>query len=413
METKKKGTGIMKKIFLLTICTFFAQLSYTQNITFYSADFERGVKDYLQIDSSAVVTVEMADLITSLDLSGRGIADIRDIINFQNVSRLDLSGNYLSDISDLVNLSYLIDLDISNNILQNIDLLNFTSSTNMFVNVSLNYITDFSMLRQNTQCLFTLVGTTLQRDLNETILSIGTFYSDVDKNGNATITYSAMTNQDYPVMLNVQNISEQINADNSLYDYFLPNSINKVEQTTITMGEQSDTTYIVPLLHKNVTKGHSITIPLGLPEDYDVRVYYNTIQEAVELQGNNIVYTATDSFDGDTIYYEFRKEGQIKGYSRIYLQESTTRIDEINTNNLIIYPNLVSSICNVIVPDELRQGEVSLAIVTTLGQVVHQENIQDKLTVLDVSGLANGVYFVVIFNQEKIISNKKLIKNAQ
>ena len=395
----------MKKLFLLIICALFAQLSYSQNITFYSADFERGVKDYLQIDSSAVVTVEMANAITILDLSGLGITDIRDIINFQNVSKLNLSGNYLSDISDLVNLSYLIDLDISSNILQNIDLLCFTNSTNMFVNASLNYISDFSMLRQNTQCLFTLVGTTLQSNINEAILNIGAFYSDVDKNGNATITYSAMTNQDYPVMLNVKDISEQINADNSLYDYILPNSINKVERITITMGEQEDATYIVPLLRKSVSKGSSITIPLGLPKDYDVRIYYNTFQESAVLQGNNIVYTATNSFNGDIIYYEFRKDGQIKGYSRIYLQEGTTGMDEIKTNNPVIYPNPASIFA---ILKNVKGKQVS--IYNASGSKVFEKEMLNEENVIDISAWSSGIYFVQISNSGIICNTLKLIK---
>ena len=405
MEIKERILT-MKKVLLLTIGIFYAQMSYTQNIVFYSEEFEIGVKSYLQMDASAVVSQEMADAITELDLSMQGIRDIRDIIYFQNVSRLNLSGNEISDISDLVNLSYLASLDISNNNLQNIDILNFTNSTSMLLNVALNYIDDFSMLEHNTLCLFTLVGKSQQRSMNEIIIQVGAFYSEVDIDGNANITYSVRSNQDYPIMLNVQGVTLQVlNTDNTLQEYSSDKPVERVERVTITMNGLGDTTYIVPTFTQQLSEGGRTSISLGLPEDYIVRPYHNRYSDAAVADGNKITYVTPNDFSGDTIYYEFRKDDQIKGYSLVYLSSNTTGINNVIDDAPVLYPNPAESYV-VLKNAEGKQVQVH----NSLGHKVFDKSGLSNEENVDISSWSPGLYFVVIYDDNRIVSSQKLIK---
>jgi Leucine-rich repeat (LRR) protein len=395
---------IKNKLFLTFILVLNGCLINAQQISFYSQEFETGLRQYLNIDNSVVISDETTDTITSLNLSGFGIRDIRDIILLPNVISLDLSHNLISDISDLINLSNLQELNISDNILQNIDILIFTEAKEMYINTSFNYINDFSMLLKDTDCKFILTGTDMQKVIENERLIIGQLYSFYDNSGQVKIIYSADAVGESPLLLNIADISIGAIADKFSHEYLLTKQTNSVQEVTLTMNNKGDTTYIVPLHRKNVSKGGSITIPLGLPEDYDVRIYHNTFKESVELQGNNIVYTATNSFNGDTIYYEFKKEGQIKGYSHIYLQEGTTGIDEINADP-VIYPNPATTFAI------LKNAEGKLvSIYNAMGSKIFEKQMLNEENIIDISAWSSGTYFVQISNGGIICNTLKLIK---
>ena len=397
---------ILKRLFLsLTLILSLSSVSAQRGLSFFSSELENGVKKQLKLGENDVITSDIADTITVLDLSRNGIADIRDIIYFPNITKLNLSGNLLENILALTNLSLIEELDISNNLLDNIDILIFTSSKSMMVNASLNYINDFSMLKRNIQCRFTIIGENMQRDINALKLNVGVFYTDVDKDGKQFIMYSVTANQDYPIMLNVQNVAlKVINADNSLQKYSSTKPIDRVERVTITMNGQGDTTYIVPAITQQLSEVGQTNIFLGLPEDYIVRPYYNRYSDAVVADGNKITYTTPNDFSGDTIYYEFRKDGQIKGYSRIYLSSNSTGNNVIDDTS-ILYPNPAESFF------VLKNAEGKQVLVhNSLGHKVFDKSDLSNEENIDISSWSPGLYFVVIYDNNRIVSSHKFIK---
>lgn len=69
------------------------------------------------------IHIEDADTLTTLDLSGRKIADISFLQDFVNLEELNLANNEITDISVLAKLKKLKKLDISNNRITDINIL--------------------------------------------------------------------------------------------------------------------------------------------------------------------------------------------------------------------------------------------------------------------------------------------------
>ena len=135
----------MKKIASIAVLMMTAFVAQAQKVTFYSLEFENGIRNYIGLGETDDVLQFQMDTITTLDLSGLGITDIRDAIYLTAVSKLDLSYNNITDISSLLPLASLHELNLSNNQLENIDILAFTQSEQMEVDVTNNYISDFSI----------------------------------------------------------------------------------------------------------------------------------------------------------------------------------------------------------------------------------------------------------------------------
>ena len=90
----------------------------------------------------------------------------------------------------------------------------------------------------------------------------------------------------------------------------------------------------------------------------------------------------------------------------------STGIVEIMQDICVLYPNPASSVCNLVIPAELQKKQLSVAVLSTLGQVVYSNSIVTDQTVFDVSSFANGIYFVVVYNHEGIIFHQKLVKKS-
>ena len=91
---------------------------------------------------------------------------------------------------------------------------------------------------------------------------------------------------------------------------------------------------------------------------------------------------------------------------------TTTDISEIFVNNFLVYPNPTRGILNIEF-DILDNKKSSLSIVNILGEVVCNENIENKTskysTKIDLSNYSNGIYFVKIKTNHKIISRKIIL----
>ncbi|MBR5634683.1 MAG: hypothetical protein IKW78_05860, partial [Prevotella sp.] len=152
----------MKKIVMLALFLTIVLAVRAQKVTFYSPEFEFGVKLHLGLDESDDVLQSQMDAITEIDLSGLGITDIRDVVYLPNVEVLNLSYNYIDDVSALLPLESLRELDLSYNRLKSINILAFVEMDKMMVDISNNQIEDLSFFYAPIQCQFVFIGSELQ-----------------------------------------------------------------------------------------------------------------------------------------------------------------------------------------------------------------------------------------------------------
>ena len=152
----------MKKIVSIAVLMLTAMVVNAQKVTFYSQEFENGVRYHIGLGESDNVLQTHTDTITTLNLSGLGITDIRDAVYLTAVTKLDLSYNSITDVSPLLTLSSLRELNLSNNKLEDINILAFVEAESMEVDVSNNYISDFSYFYTPGLCDFTFMGMGLQ-----------------------------------------------------------------------------------------------------------------------------------------------------------------------------------------------------------------------------------------------------------
>ena len=189
----------------------FAVTAYGQEVKFRSSEFEIGVRQHLGMDDTGKITVQHTDTITTLDLSGLGISDIRDVEYLPKLRKVNLDFNEVSDVSPLVNLDSLRSVSLRYNGLQSIHVMAFANSPEMTVDVSFNQIEDFSCFNALTPCRFTVEGAFLQLgertevenspgDVNGDhvvnaadvvqavkLMNTGGYNSAADMNGNGTI----------------------------------------------------------------------------------------------------------------------------------------------------------------------------------------------------------------------------------
>jgi hypothetical protein len=378
----------------------------SQALTFFSTAFETGVRNALNLNENDVITAEITDTVMVLDLSGSGLSDIRDIIYFPNISVLNLSGNVIQNISPLVNLTLLSDLDISNNILENIDILIFTLSQKMTVNASLNYIEDFSLIRSDYHCEFTLIGEGFQRISNELQLVVGAFYTDIGKNGKHFLIYSAQAKEDAPVQLNYLGKTASAVADNYLHKYSFANNFSNSEQIRLLLGSKGDTTYIVPAKTQKIPAGAHASFSVDLPSDYRIRVYQCKNDNAVQVNETTISYTAPLDFVSDTLYFEFRKDNILKGYSILYLQEGANEIGNNAIQNLQLYINPATDNITIILPDNEPQALFTLYDMQGKVLIRREVNNQENISV---SKFASGIYIYNV-RTEKESCQGKIVK---
>lgn len=154
----------MKKIVMIALLLTVVLAVRAQKVTFYSPEFELGVKMHLGLDESDDVLQSQMDAITEIDLSGLEITDIRDVVYLPNVKVLNLSYNYIDDVSSLLPLDSLREVNLSNNRLESINILAFVEVDSMLVDISNNSIEDLSFFYAPIQCRFIFIGTEMQED---------------------------------------------------------------------------------------------------------------------------------------------------------------------------------------------------------------------------------------------------------
>lgn len=310
----------MKRTVCIAVLIMAAVWVQAQKVTFYSPEFEEGVRQHIGLTAGANVLQTQTDTITCLDLSGLDITDIRDAVYLTAVTRLDLSYNSITDVSPLLPLESLRELNLSNNKLEDISILAFVQAESLEVDVTCNYISDFSYFYSPGLCDFTFLGMGMQLEKDAPYFDVFQFYADVDDDGQQVVSYRGYTNMPVSFSIGGEVSQESVQLDGGTYLLRIPEDIKETVEVALTNGEQSEKTYVVPPARYSVDAGKTIVLTTGLPEDYSLS-YARASTGTVNIVGNAIEYTAPDEIVSDVVDFSYYQGTTLKGYSRYYVRK--------------------------------------------------------------------------------------------
>lgn len=304
----------MKTRIMIILLATLAVTASAQKVTFFSPEFELGVKVHLGLEENDEVLQSRMDTITSIDLSGLGITDLRDVVYLSKVKALDLSNNGITNIFPLTVLDSLQLLNLSSNGLESVNPLVFCSAEKMTVMVANNYISDFSFLFSPTHCQFTLMGMGLQQDKNALYLDMYHLYCDVDDRGQAVVVYRGYTNAEGAAVIGCNGKHAVAQLDGAGHTVNVPGWPQSPAMVTLTVGELGDTTWVLPPVTRRIAAGANVAIETGLPEGYRIGMA-NALYGTVTVNGTDLAYTAPVDLDRDTVYISYYEGWQLRGFT--------------------------------------------------------------------------------------------------
>ena len=304
----------MKTRFMIILLAVLTVTASAQTVTFFSPEFELGVKAHLGLEENDEVPQSRMDTITSIDLSGLGITDLRDVVYLPVVKELDLSRNDITNTFPLTVLDSLQLLDLSGNDLESINPLLFSNSDKMTVIVANNYISDFSLFFSPTFCQFTLMGMGLQQDKGAPYLDLYHFYCDVNEWGKAVVVYRGYTNVDEGPALECNGKQDAAVLDGAGHTVNVPGWPQGPAMVTLSVGELGDTTWVLPPVTRRIAAGANVPIETGLPEGYRIGMA-NALYGTVDVSGTNLTYSAPADLVRDTVYISYYEGWQLRGFT--------------------------------------------------------------------------------------------------
>ena len=367
----------MKKIATIIISLLSVTIVQAQKVTFYSAEFEEGVKAHLKFGEADEVLQIHTDTITRLDLSGLGITDIRDAVYLTNVTELNLSGNDIRDLSSLLPLEKLRVLDVSNNALEDVSVLAFSCSDRMTVHLESNYIEDFSNIYSLASCELTLVGMKSQRVKSAPYFDVYQLYGSVDDKDGLVVSYRGYTNMAAAAVLRCGSYQTAAVMDGETYIHAVKTEGRAAAKVTLSNGEKEEATYVVPTADFIVQGGGTTKVGAGLPEDYQL-TYAKALHGTAQIVDNKVQYTAPASAPADTVYFSYYKGSELKGFSRFYFNRSQILPGDVNGDGMVSNSDVVA-VLNRILGGESDNFNEAAADVNKDGIIT----ITDALIIVD------------------------------
>ena len=333
----------MKKIASIAVLMMTALMAQAQKVTFYSPEFEDGIRYHIGLDESADIQQNQVDTITTLSLSGLGITDIRDVVYLTSVRKLDLSYNKIKDISPLLTLESLEELNLSNNRLESVDILAFIQSESLEVDVSFNFISDFSYFYSPTECEFTFIGMGMQSEKDAPYFDVYQFYSDINDDDKPVVSFRGYTNMSSSAYLKCGNAQVTAAIDGEIHEVTAPGNPTTAAEVFLTNGEKSETTYIIPVSEYTVGAGKTLKIDkIVLPDGYTLSSAFARTGK-VEIVDNAMVYTAAEKGEADVVRFSFYQGSELKGYSRFYVNKQIK--GDVNGDGDVNASDIVELVC--------------------------------------------------------------------
>lgn len=364
----------MRKTLFTIIIVMTALTVRAQKVTFASQGFERGVKSHIGLADTDDVLQTQTDTITQIDLSGQEISSVHDVAWLPNVKRLDLSNNTITDVRPLAELENLEWLSLKNNFLTDASLLTFTQAEKMTVNVSNNFIEDFTAFLLPGHCQFTMVGMNNQQIADAEEFDVFQLYASVDEKGHQSVTYRGLTNMPSSVTLSAGEQSEIATLDGTTYTISVEARGDQAVKVLISNGTYADSTYVVPVSFYPTTASEAITIETGLPEKYRIDnagAQYGT----VVIDGTKLNYTAPDERTPDVVAFSYYEGARFRGYGYVL---AGLHMGDVNADGSVTITDAVGIVNKIL-------GNPSAGFIERAADVNRDSNI----SITDAVGVVN------------------------
>jgi hypothetical protein len=249
----------------------------------------------------------------------------------------------------------------------------------MKIDVTNNYISDFSYFFSPTPCEFTFKGMSLQMVKDAPYLDICQLFADVDINGKLKVFYRGYTNMTGTAY--VECGAEQMEAilDGNTNNVVMPSLPAATTVIKLTNGEKSDSTYVVPISFYSTSANEAITIETGLPEKYRIDnagAKYGT----VTIDGTKLHYTAPDENMPDMVAFSYYEGARFRGYSYFL---AGLHLGDANGDGCVTFADAVAVVNYIL-------GNPSVSFNIAKADV----NGDTKVTITDAVGIVN-----IILNQ--------------
>ncbi|MBQ6226440.1 MAG: hypothetical protein IJJ73_09105 [Bacteroidaceae bacterium] len=359
----------MKNIIRAMMLLLSVTETLAQNVTFFSPEFEEGVKRHLNVEQGTPVIQQQTDTITEIDLSGLGIIDIRDVVYLPNVKNIDLSFNDISDVAPLLPLDSLQNVDLRGNQLENISELIFASSDSLVVNIAYNYIKDFSRFYLPSKCHISIIGMAAQKDRNAQYMDVYMFYADV-MNGSSVVNFRGYSNVTSGIFVDCAGTHSNAVLDGNFNTVRIAESLDGTASAILSNGEVGDTTYVVPPTVHIVNGGDEVTIDTELPENYRIG-YMRALHGTIETDGTTLHYTAPAPIVADTLYMSYHEGNRIRGFTQMYFM-SQDFYDNIKTTQQDIPLNmsLHDGVLRITIPSIQKNGATVVKVFDAMGRTL-------------------------------------------
>jgi|GEM_PF-2583811 len=368
---------------------------FAQDITFYSSEFENGVKTHLGLGENDNVSAARTDTITDIDLSGLGISDVRDALWLPNVRRLDLSDNLIEDIAPLARLDSLRELNIAYNKIKNANVLTFSNSPEMYVDLAFNNITDFSLFYTFTSCRFTLMGEGMQND-DSPYCDVWQFYCDAVGNSPLLCCKVESDMADAAQVSGAGN-SFSVATDCKLVEQSLSvDGTDPVEFRLAVNDSVFSTTWLLPVRILQLDAGASIRIETGLPADYFITGISNAEHGTATTDSIAIEYTAGKDFQQEEVLFSYSCGGLLKGYSKVILTTDPSGIDMATADGAFKVSQRSDGSLHLSMESSQLSAESKVRIFDISGRLISEEVVKTPGGKLDHNVRTDAAKVVVV-----------------
>lgn len=286
---------------------------------FLSPEFELGVREHLGLEENEDVLQSHTDTISSIDLSGLGIRDIRDVVYLPAVKELDLSYNQLWDVAPLLSLDSLRYVDVSYNMLESVNILATAQVDSMAIDVTNNYIEDFSFFFTPTFCWFNIIGMDLQLIKNAPYFDVYMFYAEFNHAGKSILTYRGYTNMSEMAFVECGKTRKAVQLDGETRSVVINDTtLTQATMARLSNNVMSDTTWVLPPMRRTVNVGNTLNVVTGLPAGYSLGCVYANVGTAT-ANDRVLTYTAPAVQVADTIYISYYEGWQLRGFTKCYI----------------------------------------------------------------------------------------------
>ncbi len=370
----------MKKITIAIIVCCFFTTAWGQEVKFHSSAVENGIRSHLQIGNGANITLEQLDTITRLDLSGMGVSDIRDINMMPNLKWLDLSNNEVEEVYPLILLDSLEWIDLSFNVIENIDPLSCSKAKAITIDVTGNYIRDFSLFASFLPCSFTFEGAGMQETRNPPYFSIDELYCNSSE-GDAVVYGRVSTNTSNSAILSYLSNENVVPTDGNMFSRVISPDTDETFPIMIINDTICESTYYVHPSEVTLEASQTVTVETGLPDNYSISLCNPAQQGSISVEGSQIVYTASGSFQKDEITFSYSVGTSLKGFSKVkFLSDGSVLLGDANGDGSV-------SVADVLITVDYVLGNNPTGFVFANANVSGDNDV----TLADITGIVDIV----------------------